>query len=95
MDRGYSVLVFPEGRRSPDGQLHKFRSGIGLLAQQLNAPVVPIRLDGVYEQAQQRKHIAKRGDLRINIGELVDYSSQVSPEQITIDLESHVTNLKT
>ena len=93
MDRGYSVLVFPEGRRSPDGQLHKFRTGIGLLAQQLNAPVVPIRLEGVYELAQQRKHIAKTGELRINIGELVEYSPEASPEQITTDVESRVRNL--
>ncbi len=35
IDRGYSVLVFPEGRRTPDGEIHTFRSGIGLLANRL------------------------------------------------------------
>ena len=90
MDRGYSVMVFPEGRRSPDGMMHKFRSGIGLLAQQLNAPVVPFRLDGVYELAQQRKHIAKRGELMINIGEPVHYSADDDAEEITRDLEARV-----
>ena len=93
MDRGYSVMVFPEGRRSPDGTLKPFRSGIGILAQQLNVPVVPIRLDGLYELAQRRKHIAKRGEIRINISELVTYSAADSPEQITTDLEARVRDV--
>jgi long-chain acyl-CoA synthetase len=93
MDRGYSVLVFPEGRRSPDGKLHKFRSGIGLLAQQLNVPVVPIRLDAIYELAQQGKHIAPPGALKINIGGVVEYSAEDSEQQITEDLESRIKKL--
>ena len=48
-DRGYSVLVFPEGRRTPDGRLSPFRSGVGMLASRLNVPVVPMRIDGLYE----------------------------------------------
>ena len=42
MDRGYHVLVFPEGRLTEDGRLQTFRKGIGLLAAGLNAPVVPV-----------------------------------------------------
>ncbi len=94
MDRGYSVLVFPEGRRSPDGTLQKFRSGIGLLAKQLNAPVVPIRIDGIYELAQQGRHFANPGDVTINIGELVEYAAQDSEEQITQHLESRVKDVQ-
>src|SRR5262249_26029248 len=40
VDRGYSVLVFPEGRHTPDGKIHEFRSGIGLLANNLKIPIV-------------------------------------------------------
>ncbi len=35
-DRGYSVVIFPEGRRTQTGEMSLFRSGIGLLATQLN-----------------------------------------------------------
>ena len=41
MDRGYSVLVFPEGTRTRDGEMQPFQAGIGLLAAGLGAPVVP------------------------------------------------------
>ncbi len=37
LDRGYSVIIFPEGHRSADGSLQPFRSGIGLLTQQAEA----------------------------------------------------------
>ncbi len=47
MDRGYSVLIFPEGTRSRDGRMHGFRAGIGLLALQSRVPVVPVALIGL------------------------------------------------
>ena len=37
-DRGWNSLIFPEGLTTPDGELHPFRVGIGLLAKQLDCP---------------------------------------------------------
>ncbi|HEX3584855.1 MAG TPA: AMP-binding protein, partial [Candidatus Angelobacter sp.] len=45
-DKGYSVVIFPEGRRTETGEMSPFRSGIGLLATQLNLPIIPMRIDG-------------------------------------------------
>ena len=47
VDRGYSVLVFPEGRHTTDGKMLPFRAGIGLLANNLQIPIVPVRIDGI------------------------------------------------
>jgi long-chain acyl-CoA synthetase len=47
-DAGWSLLIFPEGTRSPDGRLQPFKAGIGLLARELGLPVVPIYLAGLY-----------------------------------------------
>ena len=57
-DHGYSVLVFPEGRRTPDGNLSPFRSGIGLLASRLNVPVVPMRIHGLFDMKLSGRKIA-------------------------------------
>ena len=54
MDRGYHVLIFPEGRRSADGALLPFRAGIGLLARESSANILPVALLG-HRRTQQRK----------------------------------------
>jgi long-chain acyl-CoA synthetase len=52
LDRGYNVLVFPEGRRSKDGQLQPFQTGISLLARESGTDVVPIGIAGLWEASQ-------------------------------------------
>ena len=93
-DRGYSVLVFPEGRRTPDGNLSPFRSGIGLLAKRLNLPVVPVRIDGLYQLRIAGKHFAPPGTVRVSIGEPLRFGAQDSEESIVDHLESAVRSLE-
>jgi len=47
--RGTAVFIFPEGGRSPDGQLREFRAGAFLLAIKAETPVVPITIRGTFE----------------------------------------------
>jgi len=44
---GYSVLIFPEGRRTDAGELTRFQPGVGMLASRLGVPVIPVRLSGL------------------------------------------------
>ncbi len=48
IQRGVSVLFFPEGTRSPDGEIHGFKMGAFKLAAELGVPVVPMVIDGTY-----------------------------------------------
>jgi len=41
---GRNVIIFPEGTRSTDGEIHEFRSGIGVLMRELDVAVVPVRI---------------------------------------------------
>lgn len=43
------IILFPEGTRSPDGQLQKPKAGVGLMACKTGAPVVPVRIYGSFE----------------------------------------------
>jgi len=63
VDRRYSVLVFPEGRHTVDGKVNPFRAGIGLLANNLNIPVLPMRIVGMFEVKQAGKNSRDRGRL--------------------------------
>lgn len=49
LQRGASIMLFPEGTRSDDGEVHHFRDGAFRLAVDCNVPVVPIIVKGTYE----------------------------------------------
>lgn len=95
IDRGESVLVFPEGKRAPRGQMHmgQFKSGIGVLAQALNVPIVPVKLEGLYELKSRAQYFADPGMVRVIFGEPVTFSSDTSPTSIAHDLDRRVSSL--
>jgi long-chain acyl-CoA synthetase len=92
-DRGWSVLVFPEGDMTPDGKLQPFRAGIGLLASNLRLPVVPIRIDGAYEIREARSRFNRPGRIRVYIGKPVEFPAAADPQQIARVLEQRVASL--
>jgi long-chain acyl-CoA synthetase len=93
VDRGYSILVFPEGRHTTDGKLNPFRAGIGLLANNLKIPIVPIRIDGLFELKAAGRRLAPPGKVRVKIGEPVLFPPDTDPEQIAQDLQKRVEEL--
>ena len=93
VDRGYSVLVFPEGRHTVDGKMNPFRAGIGLLAENLGVPVLPMRIDGLFELKQAGKKFAPPWKICVRIGKPVQFSQETPPEQIARELQKTVTAL--
>jgi len=93
LDRGYSVLIFPEGHRSEDGRLQPFRPGIGLLAQQSRAPVLPIALRGLGELKREKARRFRSGKLSIHIGKVVPFDGNADPSELTRALEEKVREL--
>ena len=93
MDRGFSVLVFPEGHHTTDGKLRPFRAGIGLLANRLRVPVVPVRIDGLFEVKRSGGKFALPGRIRVRIGKPVTFVPDADPQQIASDLEKRVAEL--
>ena len=93
-DKGYSVLVFPEGMRTPDGNIWPFRNGIGVLAANINLPVVPMRIDGLWEVKRSgRRGFAPWGTIRVHVGDPIRLAQGVDPVEITQTLERAVRSL--
>ena len=65
---GWSILIFPEGMRSPTGQMKPFRGGIGMIAARLDIPVVPIRIDDVDQLMPMGSSFVKPGRVRVAFG---------------------------
>ncbi len=68
VDAGYSIVIFPEGTRSPDGRLQPFRLGSGLLARELQIPVVPVRLEGLHKILPKGRTWPRPGPVRLLVG---------------------------
>jgi long-chain acyl-CoA synthetase len=93
VDRGYSVLVFPEGHHTTDGKIRPFRAGIGLLAQNLGIPVLPMRIDGLFELKQAGKTAALPWKIQVKIGTPIAFEPETDPEKIAKQLQSAVERL--
>ena len=93
VDRGYSILVFPEGRHTTDGKMNPFRTGVGLLAKNLAIPVVPVRMDGLFELKQAGKKFATPGKIQVKIGSPLRFAPESAPEWIAAELQKAVENL--
>jgi long-chain acyl-CoA synthetase len=90
VDRGYSVLVFPEGRHTTDGEMNPFRAGIGLLAANLGIPALPMRIDGLFEVKQAGKKSAKPWTIRVRIGQPMSFPPGTDPQRIVAELQKAV-----
>jgi long-chain acyl-CoA synthetase len=93
LDRGYNVLVFPEGHRSDDGRLQKFRSGIGLLVEQSKTRVLPIALAGLGEMKLGRQRWFRSGRLRVVVGSPMSFPAGMTPEEIAEKLRAEIEQL--
>jgi len=67
--RGLSLLIFPEGGRSMDGQLQEFIDGASYLAIKAQVPVVPVALIGTREILAMGSGTFHRGRVRLRVGE--------------------------
>jgi long-chain acyl-CoA synthetase len=65
---GYSVLIFPEGRRTETGQIDRFQPGVGMIAAKLGLPVVPVRIDGLDRVLGKSMRWPVRGAVRVAFG---------------------------
>jgi long-chain acyl-CoA synthetase len=66
---GWSILLFPEGVRSPTGSIKPFRGGIGMIASRLDVPVVPVRIDHVDALMPVGSYFVRPGHVRVAFGE--------------------------
>jgi 1-acyl-sn-glycerol-3-phosphate acyltransferase len=74
LSAGECALVFPEGTRTPDGNLQPAEPGLGLLIAKTRAPVVPMRIFGAYDIWPIHGKLRLRGQITIVVGEPIYFS---------------------
>lgn len=68
INRGYSVAIFPEGTRSADCSILKFRQGAFYLAKQLNVDILPVFIHGVGHVLPKKDFMLREGKIYIEVG---------------------------
>ena len=84
IDRGYSIVVYPEGTRSLDGSIARFHQGAFYLAEQLRADILPIVSYGAGRALPKKGKFLRKWPIHIEI------DRRITPEEML----SHGTTLR-
>jgi 1-acyl-sn-glycerol-3-phosphate acyltransferase len=84
MKGGLSFLAYPEGSRSYDGRLMRFKRGVFIMAIKAEVPIVPVALAGAHK-------IAPKGSLKIHPGQVVvSFGEPIDASRYTVDRRSEL-----
>jgi long-chain acyl-CoA synthetase len=92
LDRGFSVMVFPEGARST-GELARFRPGIGLLVKQARVAVLPVAIRGLGELKSRGHGWFRSGKIEVRVGDPLRFTAEQTGAEITARLHAEVQRL--
>lgn len=94
LDKGYSILIFPEGTRGPDSnQLGRFLPGIGVIAQELNVPIIPLKFRGNEKILKKGKKLPSFGKTTVASGAIYEATNNRLYDSTSNDLEQIVRDL--
>ncbi|MGA3079818.1 MAG: lysophospholipid acyltransferase family protein [Terracidiphilus sp.] len=93
---GMALFVFPEGGRTPDGELRPFLSGAAYLAIRAQVPLVPMALSGVYELLPIHTRHFYPGEVTLNVGEPIETAGMTlrQSEELTERLRAAIERLR-
>ncbi len=92
-DRKYCPLVYPEGRRTPDGEIHAFRPGIGMMAVRLQIAVIPVHIAGLFNVYSIHDRWPKPGRARVSFGKPLQFHSNTAFESAAKEIEQAVREM--
>ncbi|MFC1570775.1 AMP-binding protein [Candidatus Omnitrophota bacterium] len=72
LKNGKALCLFPEGMRSLDGKLLKFRKGFGILSKESDAKLVPLVIKGAFEAWPRDSKFPKRYPIKVKIGKALE-----------------------
>ncbi len=90
---GWSLVIFPEGGRSPDGWAGDFKPGAAFLSTRTKVPVIPIHLEGTGRILPKGSNMPKRGDTTVTFGFALQPNDGEDPRRMGERIENAVAEL--
>jgi long-chain acyl-CoA synthetase len=82
LTHGKVLTIFPEGERAFDGDLHEFKKGAAILATELDVPIVPVALDGLYKVWARSSNKISLAKVKIRVGKPF-YAKEIVTAEMT------------
>jgi len=86
---GSSFLVYPEGTRSPDGRMQRFKKGSFVMAIEARVPIVPVACAGAHRIMKKNSLVIHPGKVTVRFGKPVDASGYTVEQRTTLALLVH------
>lgn len=87
LKRGAAVIVFPEGTRTPNGQMGEVKPGFALLAKKAEVPIVPVAIVGAFECWPRSRMIPRPGRVRLEFGKVISAAEAASMDERALTAE--------
>ena len=89
MREGSSFLVYPEGTRSADGRLRRFKKGSFVIAIEAGIPIVPVACAGAHRIMKKNSLIIRPGRVKVRFGKPIDASAYTIEQRDELALRVH------
>ena len=95
---GRVLILYPEGERSIDGRPKAFKKGAAILSIHMQAPVVPVAIEGFYEAWPRGKSFPRIAQLKMSFGDPIHpppeaEASEAAYEKLTAELKARVMKM--
>ncbi len=89
---GAIVLLFPEGTRTPDGEVHAMKPGFCAIAKRAGVPVIPVGLDGTFDAWPRHQRFPRRSVIQVQFGQPIEpFEIQaMTDEQLVQEVERRI-----
>ena len=93
IDDGWSMLIFPEGGRSPDGWGQSFRGGAAYLSIRCEVPVVPVHVEGTGRILRKGKNVPRPSPTTVTFGDPIVPGEGEDSRRMAVRIEAAVARL--
>ena len=94
LGQGATVMIFPEGRCSSDGEPLAWLPGLAVLALRSGVPVLPVKIRGSREVLPLGKYLPRRGQIEVTIGAPIASPGLSSERSVKVQVREHLEKLQ-
>jgi 1-acyl-sn-glycerol-3-phosphate acyltransferase len=92
LKRGEVVLLFPEGTRTPDGEVRAIKPGFSAVARRTRVPIIPVALDGAFDAWPRQQRFPHRAVIHVQFGDPIEPAeiAQMSDDELVAEVELRI-----